>query len=754
MQPNVSVVIVTLNRASWLSSVLSALRHQNYSPFEIIVVNGPSTDNTEEVLATHAEMIRVGRCLQHNLSTSRNIGIEMAEGEFVAFLDDDAVPDENWIADLVAGFDSPEVAGTGGTVYDSRFNCVQYHFCVANRLGEARFDLSTMPPCYPGASQFPYMVGCNCMYRRDLLIKIGGFDQEYDYYLDETDVCVRLVDAGYRLRKLANAVVYHASAPGPVRNSSGVVTKWYPILKNKLYFSLKHTPEGFPWHKIMQNFETSVTRFRQAMEGYYGEGRATRQDLETFYADVEAARRDGIRAGLCPHPPALAAKASTASESEPAGQMAERRSGAKFRTVPVILDPGEKLTVCLLSQGYLPDSPGGIARRTYEIACGLAELGHTVHVLTKSGNGGETVSYEEQVWVHRLASQEGDASMPPDGLKLDGRLWRYSHRLLEELRSIQKRKPIDIVDGSVWDSEGLAAILSGEFCTVTTIETPLKMNLLTNPDWAPTTPERGCFYEALIRGEILATTRATAVRAVSSDVLHTMESLYDLRFDPERVFVTPNGLKDRYRELRVPAAKEPGSVNVLFVGRFESRKGIDVLLQVIPRIASRFPQVRFTIAGGDSPNASARIEDFHARNPGLASRERVSFAGKVSDEVLDGLLAGCDIFVAPSLYESFGLVYLEAMMFGKPVVACRTGGVPDVVQNGVNGLLAVPGDPETLYECLAALIENPNKRSQYGAAGRQLFLANFTREKFVERTQACYRQALRLWKGAPGRCGV
>src|SRR6266851_526962 len=98
MQHSVSVVIVTLNRASWLSSVLSALRHQNYSPFEIIVVNGPSTDNTEEVLVKYADMIRAGRCLQHNLSTSRNIGIEMAEGDFVAFLDDDAVPDENWLA--------------------------------------------------------------------------------------------------------------------------------------------------------------------------------------------------------------------------------------------------------------------------------------------------------------------------------------------------------------------------------------------------------------------------------------------------------------------------------------------------------------------------------------------------------------------------------------------------------------------------------------------------------------------------------
>ena len=93
----VSVVINTYNRAASLHNTLLAMPRQNYSDFEVIVVNGPSTDHTAEVLKHHAANIRVGACSERNLSISRNVGIEMARGDFVAFIDDDAVPDEDWL---------------------------------------------------------------------------------------------------------------------------------------------------------------------------------------------------------------------------------------------------------------------------------------------------------------------------------------------------------------------------------------------------------------------------------------------------------------------------------------------------------------------------------------------------------------------------------------------------------------------------------------------------------------------------------
>src|ERR1700690_3685569 len=105
----VSVVINTYNRAASLDATLRSLRRLNYPRFEVIVVNGPSTDSTMDVLRAHAPSIRVGTCSDRNLSVSRNVGIDMARGNLVAFLDDDAVPDENWLNDAVDAFDSEEV---------------------------------------------------------------------------------------------------------------------------------------------------------------------------------------------------------------------------------------------------------------------------------------------------------------------------------------------------------------------------------------------------------------------------------------------------------------------------------------------------------------------------------------------------------------------------------------------------------------------------------------------------------------------
>src|SRR5580704_1533619 len=132
---SVSIVINTYNRAASLATTLRSLRRLNYPRFEVIVVNGPSTDNTLDALKSHADSIRVGTCSDRNLSISRNVGIEMARGDLVAFLDDDAVPAENWLNDAADAFDCDEVGGVGGFVYDHTGYNLQYRYSVSNRLG-------------------------------------------------------------------------------------------------------------------------------------------------------------------------------------------------------------------------------------------------------------------------------------------------------------------------------------------------------------------------------------------------------------------------------------------------------------------------------------------------------------------------------------------------------------------------------------------------------------------------------------------
>ena len=104
--PTVSVVINTHNRGPHLKRLLDALSRQTYDNFEVIVVNGPSTDNTEEVLERYGRAIRTDTCPVVNLCVSRNIGVKDAAGEIIAFIDDDAVPqDVRWIENAIKYFE-------------------------------------------------------------------------------------------------------------------------------------------------------------------------------------------------------------------------------------------------------------------------------------------------------------------------------------------------------------------------------------------------------------------------------------------------------------------------------------------------------------------------------------------------------------------------------------------------------------------------------------------------------------------------
>ena len=109
-----AIVINTLNRANLLPNTLKSFLHLDFDNFEVIVVNGPSTDGTVEILEQWKDKIKIGHCPEPNLSMSRNIGIAMASGDVVLFIDDDAIPEPEWLNQIMNGFDSPEVAATGG----------------------------------------------------------------------------------------------------------------------------------------------------------------------------------------------------------------------------------------------------------------------------------------------------------------------------------------------------------------------------------------------------------------------------------------------------------------------------------------------------------------------------------------------------------------------------------------------------------------------------------------------------------------
>ena len=298
-KPTFSIVIATDGRAAAVAELLDTLPFLDGPPFEVCVVRGPTEDGIDRVLDAWRGRIKTACNPIRNLSLSRNIGIAMAAGDIVAFLDDDAIPETSWLAELADAFHDPMVACAGGVNRDRTGNGLQYGYATANRMGQARWDRGEPADglCSPRAAEFPYVQGTNAAIRRNDLLSIGGFDEEYDFYLDETDLCCRLIDAGRLVRQLPGAFVHHRSLPSAIRSAEGVTHSLYAVLKNKLYFSLVNHSGQHTVAEALADFEAFVA----IQEKHLRRMAATSADgprwLERFAGDVERARATGRSRG-------------------------------------------------------------------------------------------------------------------------------------------------------------------------------------------------------------------------------------------------------------------------------------------------------------------------------------------------------------------------------------------------------------------------------------------------------------------------
>ncbi|MEL7038542.1 MAG: glycosyltransferase family 4 protein, partial [Cyanobacteria bacterium J06592_8] len=139
----------------------------------------------------------------------------------------------------------------------------------------------------------------------------------------------------------------------------------------------------------------------------------------------------------------------------------------------------------------------------------------------------------------------------------------------------------------------------------------------------------------------------------------------------------------------------------------------------------------FTLVGKDKDNT---YQQSFQEKWGSKFNDSVVFAGSVDTEKLHHKYQECDLFVAPSRYESFGLIYVEAMSYGKPVIGCKTGGIPEVIEEKITGLLAQPSDPKDLAEKILNLAGDADLRHQMGQQGRQRVERLFSREQMAKQT--------------------
>lgn len=237
----------------------------------------------------------------------------------------------------------------------------------------------------------------------------------------------------------------------------------------------------------------------------------------------------------------------------------------------------------------------------------------------------------------------------------------------------------------------------------------------------------------------LLASRVAGYIAISNGVRDSALRAYGAR--ALRIVVVPPGIDpgrfDRRRiDPAVTARFRQGASRVVgTVGRLASQKALHILVDATPRLLADDPRTRVLLVG-DGP-LRATLER-HARRLGV--QDAVTFAGHLPD-VLPAYSA-MDVFVLPSLYEGFGIVFLEAMASGVPVIGTRVVGSEEAVEDGVTGLLVAQGDAAALASAVLRLMSEPALRARIQAAATENVLRNHTRERTAASTESFYRELI------------
>jgi len=252
-------------------------------------------------------------------------------------------------------------------------------------------------------------------------------------------------------------------------------------------------------------------------------------------------------------------------------------------------------------------------------------------------------------------------------------------------------------------------------------------------------PVVATFHAYLDRSRLLTATRPLLRRvwrriAVSIAVSEAAASFSARRFGGE-VSIVPNGVEVERFASGTPRSDLPEGPKLLWVNRLDPQKGFRVALRAFDILVRQFPQLAMIVAG-DGPDRSA-IAELPA-----PVRGRLVMLGNVPHDELPGYFASADVFVSPAVgQESFGMVLVEAMAAGVPVVATDIRGYSEVVRPDTEGLLVPPGNAIALAVAVRRVLLDPRLAERYGAAGRSR-AARFSWDEVVPQVEAVYHSAL------------
>lgn len=357
------------------------------------------------------------------------------------------------------------------------------------------------------------------------------------------------------------------------------------------------------------------------------------------------------------------------------------------------------MKICIVSDLYYP-YPGGIAEHVYHTACELKKLGHDVKILSTN-----------YPWL-----KSKDVEHPDIDVLRVGRAHRVSinksvgiipmgFHLSRKIRSILNSYNFDIIHIHAPNS----------FLALRVVKYSKAKNIATFHAASPELKWHKFLYpfiQPYIR-------KVDGAIAVSSVALETMQRALISKTKPLAIII-PNGVDaERFSPMLepIPELKKEGKFNILFVGRFEPRKGLEYLISAFRIVRQQIPSAQLVVVGKGW--AKSLFND----NAKFGSPEGIKFAGFVEHSLLPRYYASCNVFCSPATdRESFGIVLLEGMASGSAVIASRIPGYSQVITDGEDGLLFEPQNPSAIADAIIKIYKDVELRDRLVGNGRRTAL--------------------------------
>ena len=360
------------------------------------------------------------------------------------------------------------------------------------------------------------------------------------------------------------------------------------------------------------------------------------------------------------------------------------------------------MRILCLTEAFLP-SIGGVEVLNAQLLCALARRGHEVAVVACTGDG---PADHHGIPVHRVRFRESVERGDVRGMAV----------VLGRVAALRREFRPELVHTSSWGSTSLLHGLSRSGDAARTLVTLHETLDAPPPPDGPT-------------AKLLAA--ADWVAAISGAVLADLHRFFPATV--ERSSLIPNALAMPALPPSPPGCDPP---RLVALGRLVPEKGFDVAIDAMPAVLARYPAARLTIAGEGSERAALA-----RRAERLAVSRAVELPGWVAPDDVPALIARSSLVMMPSRWrEPFGLVALQAAQGGRPIVATRRGGLPEIVVEGETGLLVDADDAHALGEAIVSLLDHPGTVSRMGAAARERAARCFGWEPFVDAYDALYRR--------------